>query len=120
MEDSIDSSNSSIESPILITSKKKIRNDSIPYGILANSYLGDILNDGKLDFASVFAESLYELLSFRFRTHGSANFVALGEEPLDDPEGDVSVRAGDKNELGRVGFDDGHLRWIGWLLVFVS
>ena len=111
MEDSIDSSNSSIESTILITS---IRNDSIPYGISTNSYLGDILNDGKLDFTSVFAESLYELLSFRFRTHGSANFVALGEETLDDPEGDVSVRASDENELRRVGFDDGHLRWIGW------
>ena len=61
------------------------------------THLGDIVHDNDLELVSVGLEELAQVARLALRAHGAPDGVARLEEGLEDPDGDVAVRAGDED-----------------------
>ena len=72
------------------------------------TYASDIGDDGDLELVAVGLEELAQVARLALRAHGAPDGVARLEEGLEDPDGDVAVRAGDEDlsrrNSGHVGF----------------
>ena len=73
----------------------------------SDMYLGDVIDNDDLELVAVRLEELAEVLRLALRAHSTAYCEALLEVGLHDPNGDITVRSGDK-DLARV--DSRHCR----------
>ena len=61
------------------------------------THAGDVGDDDDLELVAVGLEELAQVARLALRAHGASNGEACLEETLDDPDGDVAVRAGHKD-----------------------
>ena len=63
----------------------------------ARFYLSDVLDDDNLELIAEGLERLAQVRRFALRANGATDRVALLKQGLHDPDGDVTVRAGNEN-----------------------